>query len=125
MICKQLKSVVGPLLLITALSASATDGTQLLRSCQDADQYDERKPVRNAYGIGMCFGLVEGVFGTLESLNPSLPLELRFCPPEQRIGPLQAARVVLKYLRENPEQHHETAALLIAVAYHNAFPCKR
>jgi Rap1a immunity proteins len=97
----------------------------LLKSCQDAEQFDERKPVRNPFGIGMCFGLLEGVYGAMQSLNPGLPASLQTCFPEKELATIQAVRIVLKFLRENPEQHHEAADHLVALAYRRAYPCKQ
>lgn len=123
---RSLRRYVLPLFLFLAWTpAVATDGTQLLQDCQDAEQFDERKPVRNPFGIGRCFGFLEGVSGTMESVNSLLPSSLRTCFPEPRLATIQAVRIVLKFLRENPEQHHEAAAYLIALAYRRAFPCKQ
>jgi hypothetical protein len=47
-----------------------------------------------------------------------------FCTPESGITNDQAARVVVKYLREHPERLHEKESLLAMAAFAEAFPCK-
>lgn len=119
------KHVLALILLCIGSIASATDGTQLLAACQEAEQFDERKPVRDPFSIGTCLGLLEGVNGAMVALNSSLPVSIQTCFPEQRLAAVQAVRIAVKYLRENPEKHHESAAYLVALAYRRAFPCNR
>jgi len=116
-------SLIGVILSLASFIAFATDGTQLLRDCRAAEQFDESKSDRNSFGIGRCLGIVEGVTGMLESVSHLLPADLRVCFPEKLLA-LQSVRIVLKYLRENPVQHHEAASYLMALAFHRAFPCK-
>jgi hypothetical protein len=111
-------------LILGSCASYAADGTELLKNCQDAEQFDSQRPTKNAYGIGMCLGLLEGVAGAMELMDASLPAPMRTCFPEQRLAALQAVRIVVKYLRENPEKHHEPAAYLTALAFGRAFRCR-
>lgn len=106
-------------------AVDATNGTNLLLHCQEAEQFSESKPLGNAFAIGVCAGMVEGVAGAMESLNLSLPPELRTCFPEERLSATQSSRIVLKYLRENPERLHEAGPFLTMLAFNKAYPCRR
>ena len=110
--------------LYSPLIASATDGTQLYSACQDAEQYDSTKRAQNPYGFGLCLGLLEGVNTMMQFRNELLPRASRTCFPEQSFSLAQGVKIVMKYLRDNPEQHHEAAGYLILLAYEKAFPCK-
>jgi Rap1a immunity proteins len=45
-----------------------------------------------------------------------------FCVPEE-VGNAQLVRVVLKYIRDNPEVAHQRTAALIVKALGKAYPC--
>lgn len=47
-----------------------------------------------------------------------------FCYPPQGISSVQAARIVAKYLRENPVEMHQSARVCALNALSNAFPCR-
>lgn len=104
--------------------ALATNGTELLSACQHAETIDREKPSRHPFALGKCLGILEGVHGAMSALKPSLPQEVQTCFPKGEMEIMQAVRIVMKYLRENPEQHHESAAFNVAMAYALAFPCK-
>lgn len=70
-----------------------------------------------------CVGYVSGVLDAVRiapQINQGRPL---ICPPENGITNEQAVRVVVKYLRANPELLHETARIHVMIALGNAFPC--
>ncbi|WP_223592418.1 Rap1a/Tai family immunity protein [Pseudomonas sp. A-R-19] len=107
-------------------AAMAMDGNELLEGCQAMIQTDdtgEAPPVNLIIGAGQCLGIVEGVRMTMFYLNGSLPEAARVCFPKG-VTTGQGARVVVKYLKDNPEELHEDATSLIFFAYHKAFPCK-
>ena len=47
-----------------------------------------------------------------------------FCYPPQGIGSVQAARIIAKYLRENPVELHQSARVCALSALSYAFPCR-
>jgi hypothetical protein len=71
-------------------------------------------------------GLEEGIelsFATVNKRDSSME-DLGICfPSEGTITTEQSTRIVLKYIREHPEQAHERTATLIVLALKNAFPC--
>lgn len=109
-----------------AFADGFTDGNELLKTCQEIVRHmdGDRTPVVNPMGLGQCFGVLEGVRDTLTLLNEDLPLESRLCFPESGVNNGQAARIITKYLRDNPAQLHLPGAFLVLSAYKQAFPCK-
>jgi hypothetical protein len=75
------------------------------------------------FGIGPCFGLVEGVRNTLVYVNDSLEKDLRICWPKNGIPNGQAIRILVKYLKENPTELNNDQTLLTMVAFKVAYPC--
>lgn len=111
--------------LLFAATAQANNGATLLLQCEEAEQVSRNSSARNELAIGMCLGMVQGVALTMESMNSNLPPHLRTCFPDERLTGVQASRIVLKFLRENPELLHEAAAYLAILAFHKAFPCAK
>lgn len=106
-----------------------TDGNMLLKACNAAVQYDDTgKSNGTSVDVGYCYGFVEGVRNTLaiwtisaKTLHEAGP---HVCMPSEGIENGQAARIIVKYLKDHPEELHEFAALLAMEAFQNAFPCK-
>jgi hypothetical protein len=46
-----------------------------------------------------------------------------FCVPKEGVSNIQAARIVVKYLKENPEKQHDLGITLAIQALSKAFPC--
>jgi len=51
------------------------------------------------------------------------PTPLQFCIPDSGIPVIQAARIIVKYLKEHPEQLHEDGMGLTVAALKDSFPC--
>jgi len=47
-----------------------------------------------------------------------------FCYPPQGIGSVQAARIIAKFLRENPLELHQSARVCALHALSEVFPCR-
>ncbi len=46
------------------------------------------------------------------------------CIPTERVSLGQLGRVVVKYLKDHPEEEHDAAVVLVVVALREAFPCE-
>jgi hypothetical protein len=69
-------------------------------------------------------GLVDGIeMGNLTTMIQMLPTKVPkpFCRPTLETA--QMARIVLKYIREHPEEPHLPAGDLALFAFQKAFPC--
>jgi hypothetical protein len=92
-----------------------SDGNTLLPYCKAAlDSIDNNtwEDRHQAFSLGFCLGLVEGVgFASV-----------RVCPPKG-VKVSQEMRVVVKYLESNPELLNFNEGLLVQAALSKAFPC--
>ena len=116
-------------------AANIKDGNDLLDACRDADKGpDEMKTQDQLRRSMMCLGYITGVTDGIkvatqvnERVNGK-PLNLgewggMFCIPDGvKVG--QMLRVVVKYLRDHPEELHNDSAELVVAAFLTAFPCK-
>jgi hypothetical protein len=105
--------LLGTLCPLTALSQALTSdriviGDQLFADCDDGGD----TPNGDA-----CLHYIAGVVDTLL-------MHKEICPPSG-ITIAQLADIVTKYLRENPEVRHFTAASDATVALARVFPCNR
>ncbi|MNO49574.1 hypothetical protein D3C76_399290 [compost metagenome] len=122
-----MKAWIGVVVLVGTLasgSAIAQDGNKLLDYCQAAIRFDDTKKVDEEVSIGYCLGLMQGVRSLIVYTNTGIPIEKQTCLPLSGISNGQTARVVVKYLKENPEQLHQDEGILTLLALRHAFPCK-
>jgi hypothetical protein len=80
---------------------------------------------KNVQCLSYVQGSIDGAFYenarigmTGKAKAPPLP----YCLPEDVSG-IQLARVVLKYVRNNPEKAHMATVVLVFMALEDAFPC--
>ena len=110
-------------------SLARADGNQLLEQCTGAERIlDRPETFKGDYGrvflnIGMCTGLVQGTRQTMSILNSSVPTHLKACVPDGANNS-QAIRIVLQYLRANPQFLHYPEVSLIFRALQEAYPCR-
>ncbi len=103
------------------------DGNKLLEYCQvTLNQIDTRIPPSDfvtALNSGRCLGFVKGVRSTMQILlSDEYHTRHRVCfPTNSNDG--QIIRVVVKYLKDNPERLHENETLLAMTAIQSAFRC--
>jgi hypothetical protein len=108
--------IISFLLLIPLTSHSALDGNLLLRGCSAAVSMSDSKNFDdNTMEAGYCLGLVQGISGLVDERYET-------CPPSN-VPNMQLARVVAKYLRENPKELHQHTSLLVVLALGDAWPC--
>ena len=72
-----------------------------------------------ARAAGSCEAMVE----TAMVFSPNLPVELRGCPPPQG-SVLESAKVLLRYLDNNPDRVDEAGITLTFEAFRDAWPCR-
>jgi hypothetical protein len=109
-----------------------TTGNDVLTKCQAAVRLFDNNggPSGEQYDSGWCIGWVTGAlqltrmhndWATFVKQKPSL---LQFCVPNPGIPVIQAVRIVVKYLKEHPEQLHDDGMGLTIAALKDSFPCK-
>ncbi len=124
---KSLMTVIFSLILfcICPTAAQAQDGNELLMQCQSLLKIlDDDLAVPVNTGAMYCAGMMMGVRTTLQFAAQGMiwkGYKEVFCVPQ--IGNDQAARIVVKYLKDNPAKLHEPNALLAIGAFIDAYPC--
>jgi hypothetical protein len=71
-----------------------------------------------ARSAGTCEGMVE----TAMVFAPNMPADVRACPPQQG-SVLESAKVVLRYLDNNPARLEQPGITLAIEALRDAWPC--
>jgi hypothetical protein len=87
-------------------AARAHDGNYLWANC------DSREDAKQLY----CLAYITGV-------SDAVRIAGSFCPPDNATYG-QSKDVVIKYLRDHPEERHYAAAFLVGYALGSVFPCK-
>ena len=106
------------LLLIGRVSASVVDkGTDAQKSCGLLVQKSFRDQDEARFA-GACEGMIE----TAMLFSPNLPADVRACPPAQGSA-LESAKVLLRYIDNNPDRLTEPGITLALEAFRDAWPC--
>lgn len=111
------------LLFASSARADSFDGNALLDQCEIAVNPPESMTEIDSLKMGMCLGLMNGITNLNAVYEGKMGKEAVFCSPKQGISNGQAARIVLKYLKDNPAQLHNLGSVLAIVAMREAFPC--
>jgi len=112
-----------------AEDAKEVDGNRLLEYCTSAVQFMDDGSFSSGTQSSQstwCIGYVTGVIDTLDlmhKLSDKKEGQKKY-PCLAGITSRQAVRVIVKYLRENPEKLQERAVTLSLAAFERAFPCK-
>ena len=107
-------------------SNAKADGNQFLNDCQAVEKsLDNRGALTGSEFVdfGYCYGLIQGVRSSMQLLNIGLQPEYRTCWPTEEINNGQAVRIVLKYLRSNPEILNLDATTLVFRTFSTSYPC--
>ena len=103
-------------------------GNAFVRFCSVADKVDKSSSDSDVQHAASCafyvLGFVHGVeYGTgfTETTKGKNALQ-PFCRPDG-VENGQMVRIVLKFIRENPEEAHKATPLLITLAMAQSYPC--
>lgn len=113
---------------VVAADAKKNDGNFILSKCNATIRVMDGEKLTSKtdeFGIGQCFGLVEGVRNTLVYLNDFVESDLKICWPKEGIPNGQAIRILVKYLNEHPADLNDDQTFLTMMAFKNAYPCRK
>jgi len=125
-------SILLAIALFAAIPASAeTTGNDVLKDCQTAIRFADNNgaPTSELFDSGWCIGWVSSALELTKLHNEwtdftkQKPTMMQFCLPASGVPVIQAVRVVVKYLKEHPEQLHEDGMGLTIAALKDSFPC--
>lgn len=111
-----------------AVDVNGADGNRLLEYCTSSVQFMDNGSFSSGTQSAQaewCVGYVTGVMDVLDlSRKHADKADQKYYPCLAGIASGQAIRVIVKYLRENPERLQERAVTLSLAALQRAFPCK-
>lgn len=96
-----------------AQQVSTMTGNTLLEACESKDEFQQ----------AFCLGYILGVADLDAMDGAAFPDRRRSCRAEN-VTNGQERDVVVKYLKDHPEERHVLAAILVVKAMAKAFPCK-
>jgi len=113
--------------LASVANAQGQDGSFYLQVCGAAVKQSDGGQLTQEEGLGAIYcGSYIGGFLDAMSLSTTLSKGNKIVwTPERGITNDQAARIFVKYLRENPETLHQTGRMSLYVAMAKAFPCSK
>lgn len=121
------RMVAAAMLGMLASTGAMADGNELLTYCKQAIRVVETEHTdrdANDIRIGQCFGVMEGVKGTMRLMDQGPKASRVACWPDKDITNVQAARIVVRYLENHPAKLNEGKVLLSILAFSDAYPCK-
>lgn len=105
--------------LVGGARATVVDkGADVQRSCKLFVQSSFRDQ-GEARSAGACEGMME----TAMLFAPNLPAKIRGCPPAQG-SVLESAKILLRYLDNNPDRVKEPGITITIEAFRDAWPCQ-
>ena len=120
---KKLIPLLLPLFVFIASPVNAGDGNHLLNDCKEAiAMIDTEKREYNSLEWATCFGCTRGVTQLYSFLTDIEVVNPRFCLSSQT-NTSQLIRIIVKNLKEHPEELHHPAPVLVLNALNKAFPC--
>lgn len=108
------------------LASAQVEGSEILRGCgatvkqADGVRVTDREAIESIW----CTGYISGITDGLRIAPELLGQRPFFCMPQKGVSNDQIIRVIVKYLRENPEQLHQSGRSSALVALTKAFPCR-
>lgn len=110
-------------------SPALADGKKLLTQCETIVAYKEGKDISkltmaNTEESMYCLGYIQGTLDMNHFYEISIGDNAMFCMADKKLKDLDAAKLVIKYLRERPGSLHEKESFLVQSAFSDKFPCK-
>ncbi|MCF8466423.1 MAG: hypothetical protein K9G33_03390 [Sneathiella sp.] len=96
-------------------------GDSLLRACES----DPESSLEGFANLVRCFSYVKGIVDGATLTFDLKPEARMFCVPKQGISVDQSVRVVVKHLKDHPEDLHKRSLILAYKSLILAFPCKK
>jgi hypothetical protein len=119
------KVLIAAGVLLCSTAPAVADGNDLLKQCGVAVAFIDgaRIETRDSPNISFCLGFLQGITQTNVLYQQAQKSDAQFCLPTSGITNGQAARIVVKYLRDHPEALHNGEFVLAVWAFKEAFPC--
>lgn len=100
------------------------DAAELLKTCEATTRKAPRYGEVDAFQAGYCVGALDAAFSALViEAAEARRANTGVCPKEDSGDRLLLVKVVMKYLKENPQVHSQPADIAVRTALRRAFPC--
>lgn len=112
---------------ICSTAYSMGTGLEMLSVCGSAVKVSDGIKVTESEGLDslLCVAYLSGFADAITlSSQSTKPQEPKICFPRSGASNEQLARIVVKWLREHPENLHESARMEVMLSLNHAFPCK-
>lgn len=106
-----------------AVMAKGADGNELLTQCQSYIKLIDDEKNYSSVNAGACGGFVQGVDSTVQFYSEVLKKDEKYCTPDG-VTNTQIVRVVVKFLKDNPQILNKNKTSLVWMALMDAYPCK-
>ncbi|MFA5494067.1 MAG: Rap1a/Tai family immunity protein [Porticoccaceae bacterium] len=118
-------ALASPLAADDSRPAAGANGHVLLAECGEiVDFLDTGINSATSIGGSYCLGMVNGMLNLNYIYQARRPAEPLFClPREVTVTNAEAARVVVDYLKQHPEQLDLDQASLMFFAFRKTYPC--
>ena len=117
--------VLGGVIPTTSQDEPDNTANKLMTQCIAVENFIDGRPTPTStyldgFGFASCVSYLEGF---RDASMASRMAGVHICFPELGIRNDQAVRIILKYLRDNPEHLHNWAGGQTFFAFQEAFPC--
>ena len=110
-----------------AISTAEMTGKELLENCQPLEKLNDNPPSltsKESTGIIYCLGYIDSFMDTFSfqktaRIVPAIP----YCLPKEKIPKKEFARIVVEYMKVNPEDLDKPASYAIFMGLRRAYPC--
>ncbi len=111
-------------------AGDTNDGNYLLTTCTAALKMTDDgintvsggDQIKGTYCVGYISGIKDMLYAVVE-LSKSQGQTPTVCMPEDGIGNGQALRIVVKFLKDHPEQLHNSGITLVLKSLQQSYPC--
>jgi hypothetical protein len=101
-------------------------GNAFVRVCSTLDK--EHRSDEELLNTAMCIAYIDGYRDgvttaiTYAELHSKTGVPKAYCAPSE-VEDGQAAKVVIKYIQDHPEEAHQRTFIIVLKSFANAFPC--
>lgn len=108
-------------------TAQGSDGSAFLQACSAAVKQSDGAQVsqEEAMDALYCASYVSGFLDATSLATATTKGQRNICTPERGVTNDQAIRILVKYLRENPQTLHQSGRMSLYISLAKAFPCKQ
>lgn len=111
-------------LFVVSSNVHSFSGSYYLQVCETSlEKIDTNSTYIQGLESGFCYGSISTAYGVLNIQGGRLS-KYKSCLPDEALPNDQLIRIVLKYLKDHPEDLHKDGLVSVFLALMTAFNCK-